>query len=501
MFVRRWPITGGDRIGAGKLGLPMTTFIADGRPTGGALDAIARTGDFVLLLTGMGSAAAACAIGHGYGGLGPAIVASAVLLALSGAAFAMARGTALSCVVLTVCNVAFVALHIQLGRGTIEFHFGAFVLLGLMLVYRDWRPLLLAAGLFAVHHVLFDRLQALNFGVYCTPQANFLKTSMHAIYVVAQTGVEVYLALMLRRGAQEASELAAIVRRVDADGKLCLDVSDLRVGAPTAISMKDMLSQIGAAIAEVRSAAASVELGACEIANGNLDLSRRTEQQAGSLQRTAASMEEITGTVRDTAGTAESAERLAVAASTAAENGGRVVDGIVATMNDISRSSKQMSEIIGVIDGIAFQTNILALNAAVEAARAGEHGRGFAVVASEVRGLSQRSTQAAREIRTLILASTQRVDAGTQLVGEAGTGIRDIVDQAQRVRQLIGEISSSASQQTQGIGRISGAVAQLDTATQQNAALVEEAAAASENLKRQAALLNAVVRQFVLAAA
>jgi methyl-accepting chemotaxis protein len=205
-------------------------------------------------------------------------------------------------------------------------------------------------------------------------------------------------------------------------------------------------------------------------------------------------VEEITGTVRNTAGTAGSAERLAVAASAAAENGGRVVDSIIATMNDISQSSKRMSEIIGVIDGIAFQTNILAL----KAARAGEQGRGFVVVAVEVRSLPQRSPQAAREIRTLILGSTERVDAGMVRVGEAGVGIRGIVEQARRVRQLISEISTAASQQTLGIGQISDAVAQLDTVTQQNAALDEESAAASENLQRQAVLLSTVVRQFVL---
>jgi methyl-accepting chemotaxis protein len=324
---------------------------------------------------------------------------------------------------------------------------------------------------------------------------------MHAVYVIVQTVVELYLAMMLRRGAVEACELAAIVRRVDANGRLCLAMSDLQTSAPTAVLMKGMLERIGVAIVQVSQAAGSVEVAAIEIANGNMDLSQRTEEQAGNLQQTAASMEQISGTVRATATTAASAEKFAVAASSAAENGGRVVQSIIATMSDISQSSKRMSEIIGVIDGIAFQTNILALNAAVEAARAGEQGRGFAVVAAEVRSLSQRSTTAAKEIRTLILGSAERVDAGTALVSEAGTGIRDIVDQAQRVRQLIGEISTATTQQTQGMGQISEAVTQLDTVTQRNAALVEEAAAASENLKHQAVLLTGIVSQFVLAGA
>ncbi len=465
------------------------------------LTSIARVGDLVMLLTSAGSAVAAIAIGNYFGSLPLALAASALLLCCGGAVFALARGSVLSRVVLTTCNVAFVALHIQLGRGTIEFHFGVFVLLGLMLVYRDWRPLMLAAGLFAVHHVVFDRLQALNLGVYCTPQADFFKITMHAAYVVAQAGVEVYLALMLKRAAVQASELARIVHAVDADGALCLDVAALEVSAPTAVLMKAMLLRIGAAISDVSVAASSVESAASEIANGNMNLSQRTEEQASNLQQTAASMEELTGTVRNTADTAESARGLAVSASAAAVDGGRVVDSVITTMSDISQSSRKMSEIIGVIDGIAFQTNILALNAAVEAARAGEQGRGFAVVASEVRSLSQRSTQAAREIKTLISASAECVEAGTVLVSEAGTGIRNIVDQAQRVSQLIGEISTASSQQTMGIGQIGDAVAQLDTVTQQNAALVEESAAASENLKHQAVRLSSIVRQFILAPA
>ena len=477
----------------------MTSHAATSSASHGALNAIARTGDLVMLLTAFGSAAAAGAIGLEYGNASLAVIASAALLAACGGAFAFARGTGLSACVLTFCNVTLVALHIQLGRGTIEFHFGVFVLLGLILVYRDWRPLLLAAGLFAVHHVVFDRLQTMNLGVYCTPEANFLKTLMHAVYVIVQTVVELYLATMLRRGAVEASELADIVRRVDADGRICLAVSDVPTSARTAVRMKGMLERIGVAIAQVSEAASSVKLAAVDMADGNMDLSQRTEEQAGNLQQTAASMEQVSATVRATATTAASAEKYAVAASSAAENGGRVVHSIIATMSDISQSSKRMSEIIGVIDGIAFQTNILALNAAVEAARAGEQGRGFAVVAAEVRSLSQRSTTAAKEIRTLILGSAERVDAGTALVGDAGAGIRDIVDQAQRVRQLIGEISTATTQQTQGMGKVSEAVIHLDTVTQRNAALVKESAAASENLKHQAVLLTAVVSQFVLA--
>jgi methyl-accepting chemotaxis protein len=261
-------------------------------------------------------------------------------------------------------------------------------------------------------------------------------------------------------------------------------------------ALQRMTDALVRTVGTVRGNADSVATASSQIAQGNADLSQRTEEQASNLQQTAASMEQLTATVRQNADTARQATQLASSASAVAGQGGAVVGQVVATMEDISASSKKIADIIGTIDGIAFQTNILALNAAVEAARAGEQGRGFAVVAGEVRSLAQRSAEAAKEIKSLIVASVEKVDAGTVLVGAAGRTMGELVGQVQRVSDLITEISAASVQQTSGIGQIGDAVTQLDQVTQQNAALVEESAAAAESLKLQAQQLSQAVAFF-----
>ena len=260
--------------------------------------------------------------------------------------------------------------------------------------------------------------------------------------------------------------------------------------------MQDALVQL---VSRVRSSSDSIGTASQQIASGNQDLSSRTEQTASNLQQAASSLEEITGTVGQTADSARTANQLAASASAQAQRGGEVVGQVVATMQEIQQRSSKIADIIGTIDGIAFQTNILALNAAVEAARAGEQGRGFAVVAGEVRSLAQRSAEAAREIKGLIGASVERVEAGSALVSTAGVTMSEIVASVQRVTDIIGEISAAASEQSGGIGQVSSAVSGLDTMTQQNAALVEESAAAAESLREQAARLSQVVGTFRLA--
>jgi methyl-accepting chemotaxis protein len=259
--------------------------------------------------------------------------------------------------------------------------------------------------------------------------------------------------------------------------------------------MQESLRQM---VGHVRLSSGSISTASAEIASGNRDLSARTEQTASNLQQAASSMEQLTGTVKQSADSARQANQLATSAAEVAARGGAVVSRVVATMDDINASSKKIADIIGVIDGIAFQTNILALNAAVEAARAGEQGRGFAVVAGEVRNLAQRSAQAAKEIKGLIGASVEKVESGSKLVADAGKTMQEIVGSVQRVTDIIGEISAAASEQSDGIGQVNTSVLQLDQMTQQNAALVEQSAGAAESLKDQANKLAQVVGTFRL---
>jgi len=265
-------------------------------------------------------------------------------------------------------------------------------------------------------------------------------------------------------------------------------------------ALQRMSSSLGTAIGHVRQASDSIHTASAEVASGNTDLSHRTEQTAANLQQTASSIEQLTGNVRQSAEAASQANQLAASASSVAQRGGQVVSQVVSTMDEINHSSRKIADIIGVIDGIAFQTNILALNAAVEAARAGEQGRGFAVVAGEVRSLAQRSAEAAREIKSLIGNSVEKVETGARLVQDAGATMDEIVASVQRVTDIMGEITAAATEQSQGIGQVNGAVASLDQMTQQNAALVEQSAAAAESLKDQAVSLAGVVARFRLGA-
>ncbi|MBB5205880.1 methyl-accepting chemotaxis protein [Inhella inkyongensis] len=315
---------------------------------------------------------------------------------------------------------------------------------------------------------------------------------MLALAAALMTGMVTALLGGLRQVADAMSEIGEgggdLTRRLPAQGQDEV--------AAIARAFNNFAEKLQGILKDVHSATGSMGIASSEIAVGAQDLSHRTEQTASNLQQATSSMDSLTAAVRQTADAATTANQLAAAASGAAQKGGAVVGQVVATMDDIHTSSRKIADIISVIDGIAFQTNILALNAAVEAARAGEQGRGFAVVAGEVRLLAGRSAEAAKEIKTLIGASVERVEAGSRLVQEAGTAMGEIVGGVQRVSDIIGEISAAAAEQSQGIGGVNVTMGQLDQATQQNAALVEESAAAAESLKEQAARLSQIISVF-----
>lgn len=305
------------------------------------------------------------------------------------------------------------------------------------------------------------------------------------------------IARALRLRILSSQQVAERVR----DGNLTVSIQDSTQDefSPLLVALSGMQDSLIHVVGNVRGNAECVATASAQIAQGNQDLSARTEAQAAALQQTAATMDELGNTVRHNADNARQANQLSTNASLVAEQGGQVVGQVVETMKGINDSSKKISDIINVIDGIAFQTNILALNAAVEAARAGEQGRGFAVVAAEVRSLAQRSAEAAREIKTLIVDSVERVETGTQLVGQAGLTMGEIVSAIKRVADIVSEISAASHEQSTGVAQVGEAISKMDQATQQNAALVEQSAAAAESLRGQADQLVQAVAVFKLA--
>jgi methyl-accepting chemotaxis protein len=340
-------------------------------------------------------------------------------------------------------------------------------------------------------------MTALASAQYDTQRIILMASCAVAFVSASLAGIFIGRSISRALGAEPA-KLGAAAQQVAAGNLIELEGAAQAPEGSVFAYLGVMQGRLSAVVNQVRQASDSIATGAGQIATGNADLSQRTEEQASNLQQTAASMEQLTSTVKSNAETARQAAQLADEASASAVHGGRVMGQVMDTMSDIFASSKKVVDIIGVIDGIAFQTNILALNAAVEAARAGEQGRGFAVVATEVRSLAQRAAAAAKEIKGLITDSVEKVEAGSDLVGQAGQSVSDIVDQVKRVNALIGEMSVATQEQSQGISQVSDAVSQLDQVTQQNAALVEESAAAADSLSQQASRLVSTVSTFKL---
>jgi methyl-accepting chemotaxis protein len=354
----------------------------------------------------------------------------------------------------------------------------------------------LIADTIGVEQTLLERRKADAVALRETTVATLLGGGLAAVILAALIAAwqARNITLPLRRAVDIARQVA------EGDLTVEVDVTTKDETGQLLEALKQMNASLAGIVGEVRAGTDTIATASAQISSGNLDLSSRTEQQAGSLEETASSMEELTSTVKQNADNARQANQLAASASEVAVKGGEVVSEVIHTMGAINESAKKIVDIIAVIDGIAFQTNILALNAAVEAARAGEQGRGFAVVATEVRNLAQRSATAAKEIKTLIDNSVEKVELGSRLVGQAGSTMDDVVSSVRRVSDIIGEIASASEEQRSGIEQVNQAISQMDEVTQQNAALVEEAAAASASMQDQADKLSQVVSVFKLSA-
>ena len=444
--------------------------------------------------------AGALAYGWAYDGLGLAATVGAVLLLAAFGIAAVSRGTLTSQILLPVLGMAMEALTIQVAHGRIEAHFGVFAFLAVLVRYRRVAPIVAGAAAIAVHHLLFNYLQGLAWGPVCFTETGLTRVVEHAIYVVAESAVLVYVALRAGSEFRTAVELNAMATSlVRPDGTIDLQVASRPSDAPAAMALQKALAHVAQVIEHVKQASDTIRSASAEIAAGNDSLSQRTERAAAELQQTNASIDHVTAAVKSGMATASQANDVASRATEAAGRGGDAVSRVIETMNGIRESSRKITDIIGVIDGIAFQTNILALNAAVEAARAGEQGRGFAVVAGEVRSLAQRSATAAREIKQLITRSVEQVEAGDGLVGAAGQTISDVVEQVRHVTTLIREIADANGGQASSIDQVARVITELDGTTQQNAALVEQISAAAGTLRDQAEQLVGVLGRFEIA--
>ncbi|MDO4591417.1 MAG: methyl-accepting chemotaxis protein [Comamonadaceae bacterium] len=449
----------------------------------------------MLLLIGV-CAVLALPIGWHYSSVDIALVVAPILLLVAAGLYAVGRGSTVTRYGLPLLLCAMVALHIQVSLGMLEFHFGVFVTLALVMVYRQWSVVVACALFFAVHHILFDRLQAWGYGIYCTTEADFERILLHAVFVVVQTAVEVFIIHKISVAFKQGIELQGLVNSIHDGDKFNLHIPHENVKTPLARDLQNVISRLDTIVRTVTDSVIQVQTASQEIQMGSADLSSRTETACGALDETAHAAARVLQTVGQARTLAIEADEITGKASQAAHKGQNLVHELAQSMESIHQQSGQIAEIVGVVDGLAFQTNLLALNAAVEAARAGEHGRGFAVVAEEVRRLALRSAESAKQIRQLIQTSGQSISIGTSQSKEALAAMQELLTMASSVTVHMQEIVSSTHEQTAAMEDIAQAIGQLENTMSQNSALAEQSSAAASSLQEQTVHMAHSVQAF-----
>lgn len=392
------------------------------------------------------------------------------------------------------------ALMIHQGHGMIELHFGIFGLLAFLLYFRDWMPIIAAAGLIAVHHLSFNFLQASGAGVWVFSSGTGIDLVLiHAAFVVFETAVLVYMAVLLHREAKENAEIKTVSQYlVSNDGKVHLDIDFTHLKTAFGKQLENYFDTLRASVSKVNEVSSVVAQSTREISDGNNSLAQRTEEQANSLRQIGDNISGLNTAVKHNTEYTLKVDNLADKASKDAKDGVSVVGDAIEAMSEISESSKEIGDIITSIDDIAFQTNLLAINASIEAAHAGEHGRGFSIVAEEVRALARRSAEAAQETKDLIQDSLSKVGRGNQLVDAAGSTLGNIADSVQELSALVSKIATESRNQQNGLEEIDTAIQNMNQITQLNTAMVEEAAAASSTLNSEAQAMVKVMDKFQL---
>lgn len=457
-----------------------------------AMDHVSLQADRLMLALVAIASILAFPIGWHYSNMDIATWAAPLLIAVAAGLYACCAGTAVTRYALPLILCAAVALQIQVSLGTLEFHFGVFVTLALVMVYREWRVVVACAAFFAIHHILFDRLQAWGYEIYCTSAADFQKILLHAIFVVLQTAVEIFMLLRISSSFKQGIELQALVNTIHDGDRFNLHISSENVQPPLALDLKQLIMKLDSIVRTVTDSVAQLHATTQSIQSGSSDLSVRTETACSALEETANAAARVLSIVEQARSLAQDADRVTHDAAHAAQQSHTLVEQLAQSMSAINQQSEQIADIATVVDGLAFQTNLLALNAAVETARAGEHGRGFAVVAEEVRHLALRSADSAKQIRELI----QTVGVGSAQSKDALNAIGTLSRMAHDITSRMQDIASATHSQTEAMSDITQAIHQLESTMSQNAALAEQSSAFAASLQRQTVHLADSVQAF-----